>query len=163
MLPFNTRHLGASDYGLWMLAASIVAYFPVLDLGYGGAMERFVAHYRAQRNPRAINEIASTWCSSSLLSAWSRSACVAVIACEHRQLVRLCRQISARAVRLVMMLVGAQFAIGLPFAVFGAIVNGFQRQYLNAAVGGNRQHRGGDRQHRGGLSAAAARRCWSRR
>src|SRR6476620_7521691 len=60
MLPFNTRHLGASEYGLWMLAASIVAYFPVLDLGYGGAMERFVAHYRPRRDAAAINEIAST-------------------------------------------------------------------------------------------------------
>ena len=50
MLPFNTRHLGASEYGLWMLATSIVAYFPVLELGYGAAMERFVAHNRALRN-----------------------------------------------------------------------------------------------------------------
>ena len=31
MLPFNTRHLGATDYGLWMLAASVVAYFPLLE------------------------------------------------------------------------------------------------------------------------------------
>ena len=60
MLPFNANHLGASEYGLWMLAASIVAYFPVLDLGLGSAMERAVAHYRAERNPEAINEVAST-------------------------------------------------------------------------------------------------------
>src|SRR5262249_52916716 len=60
MLPFNANHLGASGYGLWMLAASIVAYFPVLDLGLGPAMERAVAHHRAERNPEAINEVAST-------------------------------------------------------------------------------------------------------
>ena len=60
MLPFNAKSLGASDYGLWVLASSMVAYFPVLDLGFGGAMERFVAHYRALRNADAINEIAST-------------------------------------------------------------------------------------------------------
>ena len=56
MLPFNAKSLGASDYGLWVLASSMVAYFPVLDLGFGGAMERFVAHYRALRNADAINE-----------------------------------------------------------------------------------------------------------
>ena len=60
MLPVNTRHLGQSDYGLWMLAASIVAYFPVFELGYAAAMERFVAHYRTQRDAAAINELAST-------------------------------------------------------------------------------------------------------
>ena len=57
MLPINTRYLGASDYGLWILSASIVAYFPVLDLGYGSAMERFIAHYRTQKDAKAINEI----------------------------------------------------------------------------------------------------------
>jgi len=60
MLPFNANHLGANEYGLWMLAASIVAYFPVLDLGLGSAMERAVAHHRAERDPDAINEVAST-------------------------------------------------------------------------------------------------------
>ena len=43
MLPINAHHLGQSDYGLWMLAASIVAYFPVFELGYArgdGALRR---------------------------------------------------------------------------------------------------------------------------
>ena len=52
MLPFNTRYLGPADYGLWMLAASIVSYFPVLDLGYAASMDRFVAFYRARRDPQ---------------------------------------------------------------------------------------------------------------
>ncbi len=52
MLPVNLRHLGQSNYGLWMLAASIVAYFPVFELGYAAAMERFVAHYRTQSRCR---------------------------------------------------------------------------------------------------------------
>ena len=35
-----------------------------------------------------------------------------------------------------MMMIGAQVAIGLPFTIFGGVVNGFQRTYLNAIVGG---------------------------
>ena len=31
-----------------MLTASMTAYFSVLDLGYGGALVKFVAQYRAQ-------------------------------------------------------------------------------------------------------------------
>jgi O-antigen/teichoic acid export membrane protein len=134
MLPFNTHYLGASDYGLWMLAASIVAYFPVLDLGYGGAMERFVAHYRTQRHARAINEIASTLVfvfAAIGLAAFGLLAVVALNLGNWFDLPADQRHSGA----IVMMLVGAQFALGLPFAIFGAIVNGFQRQYLNAAVG----------------------------
>ena len=57
VLPFNLRHLGPSAYGLWMLAASVTLYFSVLDLGYGGALVKFVAQYRARRDGAAINEI----------------------------------------------------------------------------------------------------------
>jgi O-antigen/teichoic acid export membrane protein len=134
MLPFNTRYLGASEYGLWILAASIVAYFPVLDLGYGGAMERAVAHYRARRDAGAVNEIASTlvlvFAGFGLLAlgitgviAWNVGAWFDLDANQ------------ARTGALVLLLVGLQFSFGFPFAIFGAICNGFQRTYLNAAVG----------------------------
>lgn len=134
MLPFNTRHLGAADYGLWMLAASIVAYFPVLDLGYAGAMDRFVAHYRARRNARAINEIAST-----LLFVFAGIGLVAftlvcIVAWQVDALFNLSRA-QAETGRLVLLLVGVQFTLGLPFAAYGGVVNGFQRTYLNGIVG----------------------------
>ena len=47
MMPFNVAHLGQSAYGLWALTTSITMYFSVLDLGYGGALVKFVAQYRA--------------------------------------------------------------------------------------------------------------------
>jgi O-antigen/teichoic acid export membrane protein len=60
VLPFNIAHLGKAAYGLWMLTASITAYFSVLDLGYSGAIVKFVAQYRAKRDVRALNEVLST-------------------------------------------------------------------------------------------------------
>ena len=134
MLPFNTRYLGASDYGLWMLAASIVAYFPALDLGYGGAMERFVAHYRARRDAGAINEIASTL--AFVFAALGLVAFVIAggIAWNLGTMFGLAPA-QARTGGIVLALVAAQISMGLPFSVFGAVVNGFQRTYLNSVVG----------------------------
>ena len=60
MLPFNLRHLGAEAYGLWALTASLTIHFSVLDLGFSGALVKFMAQYRAHRDTRALNEIAST-------------------------------------------------------------------------------------------------------
>ena len=60
LLPFNVHHLGPAAYGLWMLTASMTTYFSILDLGFGGSVVRFVAHYRAKRDARSLNEIAST-------------------------------------------------------------------------------------------------------
>lgn len=134
MLPFNTRRLGAADYGLWILASSIVAYFPVLDLGYGGAMDRFVAHYRARRNARAINEIASTLFVVFAGIGLVGFAVVCIVAWQVDVLFNLSPE-QGRTGRLLLLLVGVQFTFGLPFAAFGSVVNGFQRTYLNGVVG----------------------------
>ena len=134
MLPFNTRHLGASDYGLWMLAASIVAYFPIIDLGYGGALERFVAHYRARRDTEAINEISSTLLIMFAGMGVVALGIIAAIAWNLGPLFDL-DATQARTGGVIMLLVAAQFAVGFPFGVYGALVNGFQRTYLNSIVG----------------------------
>ena len=60
VLPFNVAHLGKSAYGLWVLTASVTAYFSILDMGYSGALVKFVAQYRAQRDVNGLNDIAST-------------------------------------------------------------------------------------------------------
>jgi O-antigen/teichoic acid export membrane protein len=134
MLPFNTRFLGADDYGLWMLAASIVAYFPVLDLGYAGAMDRFIAHYRAKRDVQAINEIASTLFVVFATTGAIAFSIIVVVAFNAGSLFNLTND-QIYAGRVVMLLVGLQFTLGLPFGAYGGVVNGFQRTYLNAGVG----------------------------
>lgn len=46
--PFMLRMMGKSEYGLYSIAASIVAYLTVLDLGFGNAIVRYTAKYRAE-------------------------------------------------------------------------------------------------------------------
>ena len=46
--PFMLRMMGQSEYGLYSLVASIVAYLTVLDLGFGNAIVRYTAKFRAE-------------------------------------------------------------------------------------------------------------------
>ena len=46
--PYMLRMLGQSEYGLYSLAASIIAYLTVLDLGFGNAIIRYTAKFRAE-------------------------------------------------------------------------------------------------------------------
>ncbi len=72
------HHLGDADYGLWMLTTGVTTYFSVLELGYGGAIVKFVAEFRAKRDPRALNEVLSTmffvYSASAPSPTWRRSA-----------------------------------------------------------------------------------------
>lgn len=46
--PFMLRMMGQSEYGLYSLVASVVAYLTILDFGFGNAIVRYTAKYRAE-------------------------------------------------------------------------------------------------------------------
>lgn len=61
--PYMLRMLGQSEYGLYSLAASIIAYLTVLDLGFGNAIVRYTAKFEAEgkkRNSRKCSVCFST-------------------------------------------------------------------------------------------------------
>ena len=124
-----------------MLTASITVYFSVLDLGYGGALVKFMAQYRAQRDARALNEIASTlffvfvgvgvrrlrW---SRWSSRSTSATSSSITPDQ-----------AQTGKWILLIIGVNVSLNFPFSVFGGVINGFQRYDLNNMVAIAHQHR----------------------
>ena len=133
MLPFNVAHLGQSAYGLWVLVASITVYFSMFDMGYGVAQVRFAAKYRAQGDVNALNEIASTmFCLFTGVGVLTFLV-AGVIALNLQNLFQL-TPAQVRTGQIVLLFISAYVALGFPFSVFGGIVNGFQRQYLNGAV-----------------------------
>ena len=45
--PFMLRSMGQSQFGLYSLTASVVGYLTILDFGFGNAIVRYTAKYRA--------------------------------------------------------------------------------------------------------------------
>lgn len=133
MLPFNVAYLGQSAYGLWVLVASVTVYFSMFDMGYGVAQVKFAAKYRAQGNTTALNEIASTmFCVFSGVGLFTFLLAV-LISLNLEKFFPLSPE-QARTGQIVLLFISAYVALGFPMSVFGGIVNGFQRQYLNGAV-----------------------------
>jgi len=134
VLPFNIAHLGKAAYGLWMLTTSITAYFSVLDLGYSGAIVKFVAEHRARKETRALNEVLST--TFYLFAGFGTLAYVVaiVIAMFLDRILHLSPE-QAHVGRVVLLVTSANVACGMAFTVFGGVINGFQRYDLNNITG----------------------------
>lgn len=133
LLPFNLAHLGASAYGLWVLTGSITWFFNLLDLGYGGSLVKFVGQYRAWRDRSALNEILSTM---AVVLTGVGVLCFLVTLVLASSVDRLFNIEPAQVAtaRSVLLMVGAYLSVRFAFAVFGSVVYGFQRYYLNNAV-----------------------------
>ncbi len=134
ILPFNVAHLGTAAYGLWMLTASVTTYFSVLDLGYSGALVKFVAQYRARRDVRALNEILSTtfYVFTTFGAVTYVVAIVLAVYLDH--LFHLTPD-QIHVGRMVLLIISLNVAGGTAFSVFGGVINGFQRYDLNNIVG----------------------------
>jgi O-antigen/teichoic acid export membrane protein len=134
VLPYTVSHLGKSAYGLWMLTTSVTGYFTALQLGYGGALVKFVAEFRARRDARALNEVLST-----MLVVYTGIGTFAyllaiVVAYFLPQLFHLDAE-QARIGQMVLLITAAQIALFFPFSVFGGVINGFESFYVNNVVG----------------------------
>ena len=46
--PYMLRQIGQSEYGLYSLVSSLIAYLTILDVGMGNAIVRYTAKFRAQ-------------------------------------------------------------------------------------------------------------------
>ncbi|MEN3338954.1 MAG: hypothetical protein V7647_2630 [Acidobacteriota bacterium] len=133
LLPFNISHLGRAAYGLWALTTSVTWFFGVLDLGYGSALVKFIAEYRAKRDRAALNEIVST---VGIVFAGLGVLCfgvMAVLAWRVGSLFNIDPG-QVRTAQLLLLIVGAYLSLRFPLSIFGAVVNGFQRYYLNNIV-----------------------------
>ena len=56
-VPIMLRLMGQSEYGLYSLVASVIAYLSVLDMGFGNAMIRFVSKSKVKKDSEAEKRI----------------------------------------------------------------------------------------------------------
>ena len=130
MLPFNLEHLGKPLYGVWILVVSVTVSFSLFDIGYAGAMVRFIARYRASRDSRALNQTLSTLVVVySVIGATTFT--VALILQQYLNSIFNIDPANLSAARYALVIVSAFIALQFGCSVFGGVVVGFQRHHLN--------------------------------
>jgi O-antigen/teichoic acid export membrane protein len=58
--PYLISELGKSQYGIWSLVFSLVAYMKLADIGMNQAIARFISKYFAVSDWKQLNEVVSS-------------------------------------------------------------------------------------------------------
>ena len=132
LLPFNVSHLGPAAYGLWALTTSVTWFFGVLDLGYGSALVKFIAQDPAWRDRTALNEIVSTV--ALVFTALGVGFIVTALVRTSTSILFNIEPEQTRTAQSVLLIVGIYLSVRFALSIFGAVVYGFQRYYLNNAA-----------------------------
>src|SRR5215475_11286518 len=75
LTPVMVHHLGAIDYGVWVLASSVLDYYGLLDLGMRSAMFRYVALFRGGSQREEVDRTFS----SALLLVTGTAALISML------------------------------------------------------------------------------------
>ena len=133
--PFMLRMMGKSEYGLYSIAASIVAYLTILDLGFGNAIVRYTAKYRAEgkieEQYKMLGMFFLLYCGIGLIALivggvlyWNAEN-IFDAAMTANELLRT---------KIILALMVFNLAITFPFSLFGSIITAYERFVFQKVV-----------------------------
>lgn len=126
--PFLLRMLGQSEYGLYSLVASVISYLTLLDLGFGNAITRFTAKFRAEGRTVEQYEMFGMF-----LILYSVIGLVSMVVGGYLYMHVDTWFASSMTVeelektRIILMLLVFNLAFTFPMSLFGAIVLAYER------------------------------------
>ena len=126
--PYMLRMLGQSEYGLYALVSSVIAYLTVLDLGLGNAIVRYTAKYRAEGKVKEQYEMFGLF-----LVLYTIIGIVAVILGSilyfnvDRLFGATMSAMELDRARIMMLILVFNLAFTFPMSIFSSIVLAYER------------------------------------
>lgn len=126
MMPFLVRHLGDTQYGIWILIMSFTGFLGLFDFGVSGSVVKYVAEFRAKGDDESLNRV----CSSAFYMYVAAGIVVfligVVIAFNFIHNFKIPSEEIA-STRWVTVIVGLQIGLSLPLGFFTGFMRGMQR------------------------------------
>lgn len=133
MMPFLIRTLGEDLYGLWIVIASLVGTYYLLDMGFSQAITRYVAKYIHQQNPQAASRVINT--ALVIYSCLGLVVFLASIVAAQFGAERLMKgSENLELAQVLLVIMGLSLAIEFPAKSFPGIINAYLRYDVIAII-----------------------------
>jgi O-antigen/teichoic acid export membrane protein len=128
MMPMMIRCLGDHLYGIWAVVAGLTASYHLLDLGFGAAVTRFVAHHISSSEHEETNKVVSTALVIYLALALVLLLVTVGTALTSERFVDSAQDVPV--IKAVVLIIGLSMALEFPFKAFAGIANAYLRYDL---------------------------------
>ena len=133
--PYMLRMLGQSEYGLYSLAASIIAYLTVLDLGFGNAIVRYTAKFRAEGKKREQEEMFGMFFILYIGIGVIAMIIGSVLSLNVEHLFsRSMTEAEVGRTRIMLWLMTFNLAFTFPMSIWGSIMTAYERFVFQRVV-----------------------------
>lgn len=128
--PFILHRLGDAAFGIWVLVFSLTGYYGIFDLGIRSSIVRYVSKYSATKDLEEVTGLINT---ALFTYSGVGALCLAITIAGSFYLdniFHITPGLRSQA-RSVLLLVGASVALNFPLGMFGGILEGLQKFYVN--------------------------------
>ncbi len=133
LVPFLVRHLGNTQYGLWVLVGGISGYAALLDLGFAASLVKWVAEYRARDALEEMNDFLSTMLGVYSVIGLVTAALTVTLGLLFDRIFSVPPE-EVWTARLVVFVVGGGLAVSFPINIFGGVIAAYQRYDISNAL-----------------------------
>ena len=133
--PYMLRMLGQAEYGIYSLAASVIAYLTVLDLGFGNAIVRYTAKFIAEGKREEQYKMFGMF-----LKLYTGIGAVALLIGlglyfnVDRMFSDTMNSEQLDTMRMIMMLMSFNLAVTFPLSIFGSIITAYENFVFQKVV-----------------------------
>ncbi|MDR0844542.1 MAG: oligosaccharide flippase family protein, partial [Tannerella sp.] len=134
--PYMLRMMGQSEYGLYSLAVSIIAYLTILDLGFGNAIVRYTAKFRAENKQKEQSEMFGMFLILYSVISVITLLLGAVLYFNAGGLFdETMNSEEVQTVRIMLILMLFNLAVTFPMSIWGSIISAYEQFVFRRMVG----------------------------
>ena len=126
LTPMMIHHLGAVNYGMWILAASLLDYYGLIDVAMRTALFRFVARFKGANQREALADTISTALTIATVTGLILVAMIPFVAAILPRFFSLASS-NTSSFRWLLILVGISLSVVIPARVLGSYLCGLGR------------------------------------
>lgn len=133
--PYMLRMLGKNEYGLYSLVISVIGYLTILDLGFGNAIVRYTAKYRAEGK---LKEQYSMF--GMFLLMYSGIGVVALLIGlffyfnVSYLFGNTMTEVELTKAGIMVLIMVFNLAISFPFSIFGSIITAYEKFVFQKSI-----------------------------
>lgn len=120
--PIMLRLMGNSEYGLYSLVSSVIAYLSVLDMGFGNAMIRFVSKAKARKEKKEEYKINGLFLILYSIIGIITIIIGCILLSNIQKMFPALTDIEIKKAKIIMEILIFTIAISFPFSIFDSYV-----------------------------------------
>lgn len=125
--PYMLRMMGQSEYGLYSLVTSVIAYLTIMDFGFGNAIIRYTAKFRAEGKVKEQSEMFGMFMVLySVIGVLALLGGILLYLNVDNMFGSTMTDVELEKAKIMMLILAFNLAVTFPFSIYNSVITAYE-------------------------------------